>query len=71
MTKSSTAVNNVDDALFELRQMTIVGIRLLDGLGEVFHRDYEEASEALSFCLHDMLERIKKLEGVLRAAPGA
>ncbi|RXG96357.1 hypothetical protein [Bradyrhizobium zhanjiangense] len=55
--------NDIDNALSDLRQMTILGLRVLDGMGEVFRRDYEEASEALSFCLHDMLERIKKLEG--------
>ncbi|MCK1753825.1 hypothetical protein IVA78_00940 [Bradyrhizobium sp. 137] len=63
--------NDIDNAVSDLRQMTIVGIRVLDGMGEVFRRDYEEASEALSFCLHDMLERIKKLEGVMEAAPRA
>ncbi|WP_028345998.1 hypothetical protein [Bradyrhizobium murdochi] len=62
MTNSSTTTHNADDALFELRQMSILGLRALDGMGEVFRRDYEEASEALSFCLHDILMRIKKLE---------
>jgi hypothetical protein len=69
MTNSSTPVNNADDALFELRQMTIVGIRVLDGMAEVFRRDYEEASEALSFCLHDILARVKKLEARVQAVP--
>jgi hypothetical protein len=63
--------NEIDNALSDLRQMTIVGTRVLEGVGDVFHRDYREASEALSFCLHDMLERIKRLEGIVKAALAA
>jgi hypothetical protein len=50
--------------------MTIVSIRVLDGLGEPFRQAYEEAHEALSFCLHDILARTSKLEDdLLRAEP--
>ncbi|UPT88718.1 hypothetical protein HAP41_0000006470 [Bradyrhizobium barranii subsp. apii] len=49
--------------------MTIVGIRVLDGLGETFHQAYGEASEVLSFCLHDILARTTKLEDPVQTVP--
>lgn len=60
--KSQTRQPNAD-VLYELRHMAILGIRVLEGMDEKFHQSHEEASEALSFCLHDMLERIQKMEG--------
>ncbi|MGO4513660.1 hypothetical protein AB4Z51_42520 [Bradyrhizobium sp. 2TAF36] len=70
MKNRPAAAAEAGDALYELRQMTIVSIRVLDGLGEPFRQAYEEAHEALSFCLHDILARTSKLEDdLLRAEP--
>lgn len=62
--------NDIDNALHELRQMTILGLRVLESTGEKFRQDYEEASEALSFCLNDILSRLNKLDDVVQAAQG-
>ncbi|MDA9469639.1 hypothetical protein [Bradyrhizobium sp. CCBAU 53415] len=50
------------DFLYELRHMAILGIRVLEGMDEQFHLSHAESSEALAFCLHDMIERIDRLE---------
>ncbi|MEY9885245.1 hypothetical protein [Bradyrhizobium sp. CCBAU 43298] len=59
--KNQTRQPNAD-VLYELRHMAILGIRVLEGMDEKFHQSHAEASEALAFCLHDMLERIDRLE---------
>jgi hypothetical protein len=45
-------------------QILIIGI-----VGETFHQASGEASEALSFCLHDILARMTKLEDLVQTVP--
>ena len=68
MKNRPAAADEAGDALYELHQMTIVSIRVLDGLGETFRQTHTEAHEALSFCLHDILARTIKLEDDLEQA---
>ncbi|QOZ09564.1 hypothetical protein [Bradyrhizobium sp. CCBAU 51765] len=63
MNTHPTPKDDVLDGIWCLERMTLVGIRLLDG-ASVF-KD-AEGFDALSFCLHDLLERIQKMDRTAR-----
>jgi hypothetical protein len=53
--------NEIDNALHELRQMTIISLRMRESISEATHLHNPEVFEALSFSLHNILERVDNL----------
>jgi hypothetical protein len=51
----------IDNALHELRQMAIISIRMREGISEATRMHDPEMFEALSFSLHNILERVDNL----------
>ncbi|MDA9465346.1 hypothetical protein [Bradyrhizobium sp. CCBAU 53415] len=66
MNTHPTPKDDVLDGIWCLEQMTLVGIRLLDGAS--VSKD-AEGFDAISFCLHELLERIQKLDRTARQIP--
>ena len=57
--------DDIDDALSNLRQMTIIAIQTKESIGEEIHMYDREAFEALSFSLNDILTRVGDLRSGL------
>jgi hypothetical protein len=53
--------NDIEDALSNLRQMTIIAIRTKESISKDIHSHDPEAFEALSFSLYDILTRVGDL----------
>jgi hypothetical protein len=54
-------INDVDNGLADIRGMTILAIRTMEGVGKAVRARDPEADESLSFSLHDILARVEKL----------
>jgi len=59
--ENADGINDIDNALHELRQMTIIAIRTKESISKDIHQHDPEAFEALSFSLHNILERVGNL----------